>query len=194
MCNCATESGKDCVVCLVDLWNSIEKEQISCLNEEIVGSIKGIVKENRFLSISSFSSDQCKSDCDGELLVKIPFKGSVKVTKINIAICSALSYTIKAFINSPDMDFSSLSPTATQQWILDGTKEIYSLETVPYKFQNVTQITLFIKSSPVACLKHLGFEGEFKHYRHAPVITAYEVAPNAKKFEETEAAKKVHFF
>ena len=187
MCECS--GSDDCTICSADLHDKIIKSECRCLNEQTPNSLIQILKPNRTLLLSSDA--HCISDCDGEVIVRIVFGGSVKLQQIFVKSTEPVSDS-KIFLNDLLVDFSSLSQAKpAQQWMdLEMKREngILQLECKTVKFLNVNSFSLWLKSKHTEnlSLQHLGFSGEFLYSRKAPVITSYEVAPQAKKMEESD--------
>lgn len=116
---------------------------------------------------------------------------------------------MRAFINMPDIDFSSVeSKTSAQSWTLVSptsiTKDPIEYPTKyhvknhffphplfrAFKFANVSHLTLFFPTnygSKSSKLKYIGLMGEFILNKANPVITKYELVPNpADHKSETE--------
>lgn len=139
------------------------------------------------------------------------FTGIVKLKSILLDCFgdSSAPSEMRAFINMPDIDFSSAESRApTQNWILVSptslTKDpveyptkytivfrfLFSYFIRAFKFANVSHLSLFFPSnygSKSSKLKYIGLMGEFILNKVNPVITKYELVPNpADHKSETE--------
>ena len=196
MCECSGTSD-NCSICSVDLYDKIVKSQCSCLNEQRSNSFLSILKPNRLIFVANKSTDMiCTSDCDGEIIARIVFDGSVKLIKIFIQTLDPIS-EVKVFLNNMVVDFNSLTTVIpAQHWSgLEGAGSIIELETRTVKFLNVACCSMWIKSDKVENLRlgHVGFGGEYLHSRNAPIISSYEIAPQPKKLDASELLSKGSF-
>lgn len=171
-----------------------------------------------------------ESDTDQQLLLKIryyqqglyaflctimdSFSGLVKVK--GIIIYSEADFTspseMKAFTNSPDLDFvSAESRPATQTWQLVAPSSI-TAEPIEYatkyilccdlkynrllcrvfSFMSVSHLSLFFPSNfgaPKTRIVYVGLMGEFMLSKANPIITSYELVPNPSDHKaETDMA------
>lgn len=199
MCECSSQT-ENCSICSVDLYDSIDKAHCSCLNEQSPNSIQTILNPNRSILRSNHSSQpkECISDCDGELLSKITFKGTVKMEKIFIKAKQPIS-TVRIFLNDLSIDFGSLSRVrSAQDWVSlenAAVNGVLELETQTWKFLNVSSCSIWIKSEGIEnlALQHLGFSGEYLYSRNAPIVSSYEVAPQPNKTKEGDLLKGAFF-
>lgn len=117
----------------------------------------------------------------------------------SISIHSAADYNapaeLRAFINQPDLEFSSIeSKPSTQQWVLVAPASVKSNEPVEYatkafKFANVSHLTLFVPrnyGAPRTRISYIGIYGEFMLGKSNPIITKYELLPNPADHKKQE--------
>ncbi|KAL2913984.1 hypothetical protein HK105_206422 [Polyrhizophydium stewartii] len=166
------------------LYTQIAFDSVRCLNEAVDGSARTVFKpwDQRF--------DQTKvlaSDADEQLIVFIPFTGSVKLKSIAVLGFNDLSAPskMKAFINREDIDFDSVESTGCQQeWeLVESTPRgvIPEYPTRMARFSNVRNLTLFFPSNfgdDVTQILYIGLKGEWTALNRDPIITVYELAAN----------------
>ena len=89
------------------LYNYIDHDNVQCFNEKVVRSIQSILKPHH---TRQDRSTYVESDCDDQLLVHIPFTGSVKLMSIGLSAGpeEAMPSHLKLFINRPDIDFGNV--------------------------------------------------------------------------------------
>ncbi|KAH9406416.1 PREDICTED: PITH domain-containing protein 1-like [Rhagoletis zephyria] len=167
---------------LYSLFSKIDLGKLECLNEAEEGSGKTVFKpwEER-MDMEKF----VESDCDEELLFKIPFTGNVKLK--GLIIIGGEDETcpkhIKIYKNRPDMSFDDCVAEADQEFEImqdsTGTLE-YPLKIV--KFSSVFHLTIHIPKNygaETSKVYYIGLRGEFTPTnRDAILIANYELAPN----------------
>ncbi|KAJ3158150.1 hypothetical protein HDU86_003102 [Geranomyces michiganensis] len=165
------------------LWQQIDIDNVSCLNEAHDGSAKTVFKhwEDRH-DTTKF----VESDADEQLIVNIPFTANIKLKSISIvgAGDSAPS-KMQAFTNRDDIDFTSAEGTpAAQEWELvrDTPRgEVAEYATRLTKFQNVRKLTLYFSENfgaDTTRITYIGLKGEFTEIKRDPIVTVYELAAN----------------
>lgn len=143
----------------MDLSSFINKAGCECLNDS---------DDNPFAHCLTAKGGYLESDCDEQLLLRIEFTQPVKLHSLKLyGPKDKGPKTVKVFQNQPgSLDFDSADGnTPTQQ--LDLTPEDIqegSLVQLRYvKFQNVSNVTIFIKDNQeggeVTQLDYLGFVG-----------------------------------
>ncbi|KAH9424675.1 PITH domain-containing protein 1 [Dermatophagoides pteronyssinus] len=167
---------------LYSLYTKIDLSKLECLNETVEGSGRLVFKpwEER-LNMENF----VESDCDEELLFKIPFTGNIKLKGIIIIGGEDETHPsrLRIYKNRPDMSFDDVSVEADQEFEImqdqTGTLE-YPLKIV--KFSNVFHLTIHIPKNYGANttkVYYIGLRGEFSPTnRDAILIANYELAPN----------------
>ncbi|XP_045183717.2 thioredoxin-like protein 1 isoform X2 [Mercenaria mercenaria] len=143
----------------MDLSSFINKSGCECLNES---------DDNPLAHCLTAKGGYLESDCDEQLLLSIEFTQPVKLHSLKLyGPKDKGPKTVKVFQNQPrSLDFDSAdSMTPTQQLDLtpEDTEEGKLVQLKYVKFQNVSNITLFIKDNfeggEVTQLDYLGFIG-----------------------------------
>jgi len=167
---------------LYSLYTRIDTDRIECLNEAAEGSGKLVFKPwDERLNFEQF----VESDCDEELLLKIPFTGNVKLKGLIIIGGEDESHPsrIRLYKNRPNMNFDDVNIEADQEFEVmrdpNGTLE-YIIKIV--KFSSVYHLTIHIPKNfgnETTKVYYIGLRGEFTAaQRDAILIANYELAPN----------------
>ncbi|KAJ2361834.1 hypothetical protein H4S02_011544, partial [Coemansia sp. RSA 2611] len=155
-----------------------------CLNESEPDSIKRVFKPwHERLNITKLVS----SDSDPELLVYVPFNGMVKLKSIFVwgGAGDRAPQSIRVFANRDDLDFDSVGEAQpTQEWPLArGARAPVEYPVRPAKFSSVRSLTLHLPSAfadeETMELCFLAFRGEWLPLTADPIISIYELTPNA---------------
>ncbi|KAL7567125.1 hypothetical protein ACA910_009452 [Epithemia clementina (nom. ined.)] len=170
----------------------IDFSRVTCLNEEVAGSGKSILKihEERMSETPSVTSP----DDDPELLFYIPFTEAVTVRAIAIHNMSRNNANgsprrIKIFTNRDDIDFETARELPPQQEFEVLPPEHFVEGTIDYParpagpFTNITSIAVFVMNntddsgeSPTE-ITFLGFKGKGTNMKRVAVETVYESRP-----------------
>lgn len=164
------------------LYQKIDLENMTCLNEEVENSGKSVFKpwEERKNSDKTVSSD-----ADEELLFNIPFTGNVKLKGIIIMGSPDGSHPskVKLYKNRPHMTFDDAASPCDQEFELvqdnEGTLE-YATKVV--KFSSVSHLSLHFPANlgdeDVTKIHYIGLKGEFTPGHRTGVVNAvYEARP-----------------
>ncbi|BDA48813.1 PITH domain-containing protein 1 [Coccomyxa sp. Obi] len=165
------------------LHEYIDHSNIAALNEARAGSVRSVFRpwaERLDLSQPTLDSN----DDDPELLIHVPFNGSVKIKAISIIGGSdgTAPSQLKAYVNRDDLDFSVVADLPpVQQWDLQEnlTGHIEYPTQVP-KFSGVHSIDFYIPSNFGADstrIHFIGLKGEFTEGKREAVIAVYEAKP-----------------
>lgn len=136
-------------------------------------------------------SDYLESDADDQLIIRIPFIGSVKLRSLMIKASPAdqIPSEIHVFPNLETLDFEEASDgtvQATQKLqSIAITRDVVTYPLKTAKFNNVRSITLFIPASlgsETSRIYFIGFKGEWlgNQRREGPSNIVYESAPQVK--------------
>ncbi|KAL2170525.1 hypothetical protein VTG60DRAFT_4811 [Thermothelomyces hinnuleus] len=167
------------------LYQHIDFDGITALNEAEYGSAKAIVKKTWAERLSA--EPELASDVDEQLLVNVPFTGQVKLHSILIRTSDSDSApkTLKVIINRDDVDFGVAEETSgTQEFELSRTGEVQELPVRRARFNAVRRLTLFFPDNfgdgeeDVTRISYLGFKGEWMQLGRAPANILYEAAAN----------------
>ncbi len=179
------------------LFPYIHVDQVTCLNEVEVGSIKKILKpsDRRF-----DRSDFVESNDGDQLIIYVPFTGSMKVMSISVAAGGPLDdapSVMKLFTNRMDVDFGNVERLIpVYEMAMAPTQDIVQYPLRISKFTNVHSITLYFPNSFLGerlRLFYLGFHGVYSPLTRDPLITLYELHPNLADHTTSKADTKVDY-
>lgn len=143
----------------MDLSTFINKSGCECLNE---------ADDHPLAHCLTAKGGYLESDCDEQLLISIEFSQPIKLHSLKLyGPPEKAPKTVKVFQNQPrSLDFDSadsMEPIQTLELTPDDVKEGSLIPLRFVKFQNVSNITLFIKDNlsgdEVTQLDYLGFIG-----------------------------------
>ncbi|KAI1287693.1 putative PITH domain-containing protein [Halotydeus destructor] len=164
------------------LYTKIELDRVECLNEAVDGSGKTIFKAwDERLDNQKF----VESDADEELLINVPFAGTVKLKAIVIRGANDNSHPskLRLFKNRPNMTFDQTSLEPDQE--IDLNKDPNAEAEHPLKivkFSGISHLSLHFPSNfgeDETRIYYIGLKGDFMAaQREAILITSYESAPN----------------
>ncbi|KAI0028976.1 galactose-binding domain-like protein [Vararia minispora EC-137] len=162
-----------------NLFVHIDRENVVALNSTSQGST--VIKpwhertdETKFV----------ESDADDQLILRVPFTGSVKLRSLLLKTGPAdLTPTkVALFPNIESFDFSDLADREpTHQHPVAQSRDVGEYALKPAKFSSVSTITLFFPAAQggdVTRVYYVGFLGQFTQHRVAPIITVYEAQAN----------------
>lgn len=137
--------------------------------------------------------DPClESDADDQLIIRVPFTGSVKLLKFSLRTENDErgASKVQLFANEPSLDFSDIdSKTPSQEFDVAETRDVSEYSVKSTKFGSVSSVTVFIPSSRGADstkLFYLGFLGQWSQHRTQPVISVYETQANLADHEKIQ--------
>ncbi|TFK66291.1 DUF1000-domain-containing protein [Pluteus cervinus] len=162
-----------------NLYAYIDRKNVVALNTVQVGS--DVIKpwhermeETRFI----------QSDADDQVIVRVPFAGSVRLRSIVIKAgpMDETPSKVSLFANNPSLDFDDISDqTSSQELEIAQGREPFEYPIKPAKFSNVSSITLYFPSSQGAestKIYYIGFLGHHFERKSNPIITVYETQAN----------------
>ncbi|RIB16202.1 galactose-binding domain-like protein [Gigaspora rosea] len=164
------------------LYSRIDRENVRCLNESSPGLGKNFVE----------------SDVDEQLILFIPFTGSVKLKSISIKSGPGNSCPskMKAYINREDIDFDTVdSYTATQEWELISSPDNIEYVTRMTKMYNVRNLTLYFPENfgdDITRIFYIGLKGEWTEIKSDQIITIYESTPNPADHKNPTEDERIH--
>jgi len=170
---------------IFSLYKFIDTTQLRCLNESVDGAIKRVFKPwDKRLDKTLF----VESDSDHELLVTIPFTGSVKLKSFCVigGTGGTSPSKVKLFINRDDIDFGNvlqMKPVQVLELAENVTGEIEWPVQV-YSFSNAYSLTMYFCENWGAestIIYYIGLKGHFENVKRQAVITNYELKPAAAK-------------
>ncbi|CAO1621226.1 unnamed protein product [Sympodiomycopsis kandeliae] len=186
------------------VYSSIVLSNVTCLNNTSETSPRNVLKPwSQRLDDAEVASNYLESDSDDQLLLRIPFEGSVKLKSLLLKTGPGdlTPDAVILFTNSdPPLDFSDdLESRSAMDPIKDARKpgvpaqKLESIavtrEVVEYplrvsRFSGVRDVTLFIPGSvggDKSRLYYVGFKGETTSvHRDGPANIIYEATPQLK--------------
>jgi len=166
------------------LWKQIEFERITTLNELESDAGAKIVEKTWPQRMNP--EPLLISDADEQLLMTVPFAGTVKLHSVLIrsSTSETAPKTLKLFINRDDLDFSTVGDLPpTQILTLSQTSEIQEVPVKRALFGNTYSLTLFFEDNygnDITEIYYLGFKGDFTKLTREPVEFLYEKAANPR--------------
>ena len=182
ICNCAQEHA-DSIEGVDERWLywDIDTENVRCLNEDEEHTVLHAIKPR---AERHDTTKWLESDADEQLIIKIPFTGSVKLKCFSLGSGPGGHgpLKVKAFINRDDIDFDNVNAIPpVQEWELppDNPVDAYHMFKVA-KFGQVRTLTLFVDTNygnDTTQITYLNFRGIFTHIHTGPVEAVYELKP-----------------
>ncbi|ETW82957.1 hypothetical protein HETIRDRAFT_416976 [Heterobasidion irregulare TC 32-1] len=168
-----------------NLFIHIDRSNVVALNA--IGEGSAVIKPwNNRLDEEIF----LESDADDQLIIRVPFTGSVKLRSILLKTGPGDQTPAKVslFANEDNLDFSDANEkTPTQEFTIPQGREAGEYTVKPSRFPNVSSITLFFPSSQGADstrIYYVGFLGHWSERKTEPVITVYETQANLADHEK----------
>ncbi|KAF8920120.1 galactose-binding domain-like protein [Mucidula mucida] len=162
-----------------NLYMHIDRDNVVALNGE--GDGRGVIKpwheranEEKYL----------ESDADDQLILRIPFTGSVKLRSILLKTGPGdqTPQKVAIFANEDSLDFNDVSDkTPLQEFDIPESRDVGEYAVKTARFSNVSSITLFFPASQGAetvRMYYVGFMGHWSERKSNPVITVYEAQAN----------------
>ncbi|KAK7047999.1 PITH domain-containing protein [Favolaschia claudopus] len=136
-----------------------------------------------------------ESDADDQMIIRVPFTGSVKLRSLLLKAGPADQTPLKVvlFSNEESLDFQDIADKAsTQEFIVAQGREVgeYALRTA--KFSNVSSISMFFPQSQGADttqIYYLGFLGTWTERKMSAPITVYEAQANLADHEKIQGTE-----
>ncbi|OJA16475.1 hypothetical protein AZE42_06877 [Rhizopogon vesiculosus] len=133
-----------------------------------------------------------ESDADDQLILRIPFTGSVRLRSLLLKAGPGDQTPTKValFPNQPSMDFNDISDKApVQEFNVPQDRNIAEHAVKTAKFSNVSSLTLFFPASQGADttrIYYVGLLGHWTERKSDPVITVYEAQANLADHEKIQ--------
>ncbi|KAF9000741.1 galactose-binding domain-like protein [Cyathus striatus] len=140
-------------------------------------------------------SKSLESDADDQMIIRIPFTGSVRLRSLLLKTGPLGQTPIKValFANEPNLDFDDISHKgSTQEFEIAQGREIGEYATKTAKFSNLSSITLFFPGSQgddTIQIYYVGFLGHWSQRNKNPVITVYEAQANLADHEKIQGTE-----
>ncbi|KDN48705.1 hypothetical protein RSAG8_02692, partial [Rhizoctonia solani AG-8 WAC10335] len=138
-----------------------------------------------------------ESDADDQLILRIPFTGSVKLRGLLLKTGPGdqTAHKVSLFPNADELDFNDANDREpAQSFEVVQSREVGEYTVKPAKFSNCRSLTLFFPAAQGAdTLKiyYVGLLGEWSEFTRDPVVTIYEAQANPadhKKITGTDGA------
>ncbi|KAG9126889.1 hypothetical protein FRC07_001547 [Ceratobasidium sp. 392] len=138
-----------------------------------------------------------ESDADDQLILRIPFTGSVKLRALLLKTGPGeqTPEKVSLFPNADELDFNDASDREpAQSFDVVQSRDVGEYPVKPAKFSNCRSITLFFPSAQggdTIKIYYVGLVGEWSEFTRDPVITMYEAQANPadhQKIAGTEGA------
>jgi len=166
------------------LYLSVDCDRITALNEHEAGSAARVVKP---YDARLDEAHVLESDVDDELLITVPFTGSVRVRALLLRTGpgGTTPRAVHLYKNAESLDFDDAAnetPPPTQKLTsIPETSEVVEIPLLAARFPDVQTLTLYIPGSLGGTrtrLSFLGFRGESRiAQRSGPAQIVYEAAP-----------------
>ncbi|KAH9972739.1 DUF1000-domain-containing protein [Lactifluus volemus] len=168
----------------------IDRDNVVALNS--IGEGKVVIKPwNERLD----EEMSIESDADDQLIIRIPFTGSVKLRSLLLKSGPGEQTPAKValFANIDNLDFSDAQDKEPlQQFDVAIGREVGEYPLKPAKFPNVSTVTLFFPASQGAettQIYYIGFLGQWSERKQEPVIAVYESKPTLADHEKIQGTE-----
>ncbi|KAI0084106.1 galactose-binding domain-like protein [Irpex rosettiformis] len=162
-----------------NLYTRIDRDNIVALNAE--GRASSVIKPwNERMGEEVY----LESDADDQLILRIPFTGSVKLRALLLKAGPGDQTPAKVslYSNADALDFSEISDQKpTQEFEVPQGREVGEYHVMSAKFPATTSITLFFPASQGADtirIYYVGFLGQWSERKSEPIIAVYESRGN----------------
>ncbi|BGP15862.1 hypothetical protein JCM10213_005652 [Rhodosporidiobolus nylandii] len=162
------------------LYQHVDRDQVVALNAEEGKEGKVVIRP---WDERNQEDEWLESDADEQLILQIPFTGSIKLRSILIKSGPA-GFTpdkMQVYANQK-LDFDEASSVdVTQSFDVAVTREVIEFAVRPAKFPSVQSLTLFFPSNhgeDTTRISFVGFKGEYSPLTRDPIITVYEAQAN----------------
>ncbi|KAF9024915.1 DUF1000-domain-containing protein [Hymenopellis radicata] len=178
-----------------NLFMHIDRDNVVALNGE--GDGRDVIKpwheratEEKYL----------ESDADDQLILRVPFTGSVKLRSILLKTGPGdqTPQKVAIFANEDSLDFNDVSDkTPLQEFDIPESRDVGEYAVKIARFSNVSSVTLFFPASRGAetvRIYYVGFMGQWSERKANPVITVYEAQANPADHQKIKGwmAHSVH--
>ncbi|KAH9941347.1 DUF1000-domain-containing protein [Amylocystis lapponica] len=172
-----------------NLYAHIDRANVVALNAAAPGTGPEVIKPwNERLDEITY----LESDADDQIIIRIPFTGSVKLRALLLKAgpASQTPATVLLFANLENLDFSDIAQCKpTQEFSIAQGREVGEYHVKPAKFPNVTSVTLFFPASQGADtsrIYYIGFLGQWSERKSEPVVAVYEAQSNLADHEKIQ--------
>ena len=144
--NCGCKDYQD-VENANDLIGSIDLDKVRCLNEGHNKTGNGLFREQDRRFEKEYS---VVSDCDGELLLIVPFLTQVKIRSICVIAQNGDSspHSLRLYINNENVDFSLAEGPCIQEFpLIPNLEGLLHNAVNPHKFSRVHKLIIHLKGN-----------------------------------------------
>ncbi|KAH8117751.1 DUF1000-domain-containing protein [Phellopilus nigrolimitatus] len=133
-----------------------------------------------------------ESDADDQMIIRIPFTGSVKLRSVLLKSGPGNQTPAKIclFANEDNVDFSDISEKdPAQDFAIPQGRDIGEYAVKASKFANLSSLTLFVpaaQGSEKSRIYFIGLRGSWTERKRDTVITVYESRPNLADHEKIQ--------
>ncbi|KAJ6521348.1 DUF1000-domain-containing protein [Mycena vulgaris] len=170
-----------------NLFSQIDRDNVVAMNASAPGST--VIKpwhdrldEEKFI----------ESDADDQMIIRIPFTGSVKLRALLLKTGPAdqTPANVVLFSNEDSFDFSDVADkTPVQEFAVAQGRDVGEYALRPAKFSNVSSVSLFFPASQGADatrIYYVGFLGHWTERKSSAVVTVYEAQANLADHEKIQ--------
>mmetsp|Transcript_15649 Transcript_15649/g.38093 ORF Transcript_15649/g.38093 Transcript_15649/m.38093 type:complete len:221 (+) Transcript_15649:79-741(+) len=184
------DHGHDCVAEHKELQESVEERwlyefidtaNIRALNADPQHGPAGAIKP---FDQRRDTETWLESDADEQLIITIPFTGSVRLKSFALGSGAGESgpLVVKAYINREDIDFDNVNDLpVVQSFELPRDNPFDAEHPVRVaKFNRVRSLTLFVETNhgeETTRINYLALKGTFTPMKTEPVVAEYEIKP-----------------
>ncbi|KAF8076225.1 DUF1000-domain-containing protein [Lyophyllum atratum] len=138
-----------------------------------------------------------ESDADDQVIVRVPFTGSVRLRSVLLKTgpTDQTPSKVALYANAASLDFDDISDQKpTQEFDIPQGREVGEYAVKTSQFSNISSLTLFFPASQGAettQIYYIGFLGHWTERKNNPVITVYEAQANIAdhpRIQGTDAA------
>ncbi|KAH9999195.1 DUF1000-domain-containing protein [Russula compacta] len=173
-----------------NVFAHIDRDNVTALNS--TGEGKEVIKP---WNERGDEQAYIESDADDQLIIRVPFTGSVKLRSLLLKSGPGEQTPAKValFANIDNLDFSDAQDKEPlQQFDVAVGREVGEYTLKPAKFPNVSTITLFFPASQGAettRIYYIGFLGQWSERKQDPIITVYESKPTLADHEKIQGTE-----
>ncbi|RXW17834.1 hypothetical protein EST38_g8016 [Candolleomyces aberdarensis] len=176
-----------------NLFSQIDRANVVALN--------GVQDGANVIKPWSERLDQTKfleSDADDQIILRIPFTGSIRLRSLLIKAGPGdqTPSKIVLYANQPNLDFDEVNErTPSQEFELPQSNEVGEYPLKAVKFSNLSSVTLFIpaaQGAEASKIYYVGFLGTWSKRNENPVITVYETQANLADHPKIQGMDGAH--
>ncbi|EIN04936.1 DUF1000-domain-containing protein [Punctularia strigosozonata HHB-11173 SS5] len=183
------DHGQESLGAQDNLYSRVDHQNVVALNATNDVEARQIVKPwHERLDEGVF----LKSDADDQMIIRIPFTGSVKLRAVLIKAGPGDQTPSKVLLypNRDNLDFSDVNDTKpVQEFRVAQGRDVGEYAVMPAKFSAISSLTLFFPGSQGADnirIYYIGLLGQWTERKRDPVITVYETQANLADHEKIQ--------